>query len=737
MKTNSKIAIRKMRAHIPQLFGLVLLLIVGVAFFITLFTIVLRFEETAEQYFIDNAYADITFYGVFNNESAEMLLMQNGVQSAQRRTVRDFREGELIFRTISLTDSINLPYIYDGRLPKNENECIILRRNTTAMGLSTGDYIMLGDKEVVITGLAASPEYIYMVQNERTIMAQASRFGVVYVTREFFADGFNEIVVLADNNILVNDLSELIGAFRAISQKDQMNYYLYRSDLDEISSFAYIFPFVFAVLIAVVIYVMLTRIIQNDRKQIGTMKALGISDRKIIGIYLSQFCISALIGAILGGVAAMFICDFIIDVFSSMFEVPALSFALFPALWLVAVLVSTMLCAVSGMIALTRILPLMPAHAMRPRLPKGGRKILLERIGFIWKRATFNTRYALKNSFRNKSRFFAIVLGMTGSCALLSFSLGFYDSVGNTQDGYFNDFANYDMIISFDPFPLNIEHPALKMTGESYKVLMMHVDIGDEHYNLAVVEKGFDMVNIPVDELQNGVIIPEYFAGQWKVNVGDTLKISGYNAVISAIVPQYLGLTLYTSFDYLITITDELPLAYNTIYVRTENIAAVGDYLKENAIDFSTIYDDKTSFDTIMESMTVLIWFMIACSVILGFTVLYSVGLINLSAREYEYMFMGVMGYPHKSILTAHIKETILQLLIAIPLGFISGNLLLEVIKGEFSGSNFVISATIFPRSYVISALVVVGVTAIMALITSRHIDKLDIVEGLKAQDDC
>ncbi|MDR0325495.1 MAG: FtsX-like permease family protein, partial [Oscillospiraceae bacterium] len=506
--------------------------------------------------------------------------------------------------------------------------------------------------------------------------------------------------------------------------------------LEEISSFAFIFPLVFAVLIAVVIYVMLSRTIQKDRRQIGTMKALGATDGKIIGIYLSQFCFAALIGALIGCFAAIYICDVIIGIFSAMFVVPTLSFALYPGLWLAAILVSVLLCALSGLIALTSILPLLPAHAMRPRKPKGGGRIFIERIGFLWKHFTFNSRYALKNSLRNKGRFFAVVLGMCGSCALLAFSLGFYDSIGNTQDKYFREFANYDVIADVDVMPLTLDHPALEQMEESFKALLLPVDIQEGNYILAVVENGFDMVNIPNEELQKGVIIPEYFATQWSVGVGDSIEINGYDAVVSAIVPQHLGLTLYTGFEYIAAITDEIPAIYNTIYGRSGDMATLTAYLKENGIDFATVDDDRTSFDSIMESMSVLIWFMIACSVVLGFTVLYSVGLINLSAREYEYMFMGVMGYPHKSILMAHIKETVLQLIMAIPLGYILGNMLLELIKGEFSGSSFVISAVILPQSYAVSALSVIGITALMAGVTSRHIGKLDIVEGLKAQDD-
>ena len=737
--TGLRLVVQKTRSHIPQLVGLVLLLTVGVCFFITLFTIVLRYEETAEQYFHENAYADVTFYGAFDDESAKDLSKQPGVTLARGRVVRDFREGDRVFRAISLTDGVDIPYLYDGRMPSAKTECVLLRRNAQAIGLSLGDTIALGETTVTITGLAASPEYLYMVQNERTMMAQPDRFAVLYVAKEFYPAGYNELVALiddSDNGFSEDKAAEAVGAFRTTSRGDQLNHYLYRSDLEEISSFAYIFPLIFAVLIAVVIYVMLSRAIQKDRRQIGIMKALGMPDGRIIGMYLSQFCIAALIGGFLGCLLAVLVSDGIIAIFSSMFEVPTLSFVLYPALWAGAILAAVALCAVSGIVALLSILPLLPARAMRPRAPKGGKRLLIEGVGFLWGAFSFNTRYALKNSLRNKGRFFAVVLGMCGSCALLAFSLGFYNSIGNTQDKYFNGFANYDVIISFDPLPLAFEHPALERVDSGYKALVMPARIRGENYTVAIVEQGFDMVDIPVARLQDGVILPEYFSQQWDVSVGDTLEIDGYPTTVSAITPQYLGLTLYTSYDYLNEVMGELPPAYNAVYARSDDRAGLAAFLKDNKIDFATIDDDSTSFDSIMESMSVLIWFMIACSVVLGFTVLYSVGLINLSAREYEYLFMGIMGYPHKSIMAAHAKETLVQLTLAVPLGFLAGNVLLESVKGEFSGSNFVISAAIFPQSYALSALTIICVTAAMALVTSRHIKRLDIVEALKARDE-
>ena len=745
MKSVLRLIYKKIQVQLPQLSGLLLLIAIGTAFFVTLFSIALRYEEAAEQFFISQAYADVVFYGTFCEESVRILSELDGIVSAKGRVVRDFREGERVIRVITLTEGINSPYIYTGRKPSDEMEALILRRNAYATGVSVGDRIFLGDREVIITGLAASPEYIYLVKNERITMAQPDIFGVAFVTSGFFQYEYNEIVALTGCGFCINKASDTVNAFRTITRETQINYIFFREELAILRTFAYIFPFVFALLIAVVIYVMLSRMIQKDKKQIGILKALGIPDNKIIFIYLSQFCFTALIGALIGCTASFFIGDVIIGIFTAIFEVPGLYFTIYLNLWIIAIITSVLLCALSGLIALASVLSLLPAHAMRPRQPRGGRSIFLEEIGFLWNKMSFNSRYAFKNSLRNKGRFLTVVLGMCGTGMLLTFSLGFYNSVINLQDKYFNGFANYDVIISLDFFPLSFNHPVQRRIDNSQKALILPVGVQGNNYTLTITDNDFDMFNLPETAKQSGIIIPALFAERWGVQAGDVLKIredgnfleiDDFYVIVSAVIPQYLGLMMFTGFDYINRASDDIPQAYNTIFGRTGDMESLILYLISNDIDFTTIYDDKTTFNSVMEVMSVLIWLMIGFSVVLGFTVLYSVGMINLSAREYEYMFIGVMGYPHKKILTAYIKEITFQLILAIPASFYLGYLLLDNIRGAFSNNNFVIPAVILPQSYIVSALSVIGVTAVTVFITSRHIERLDIVEGLKARDD-
>ncbi len=736
-KTIVTLSIRKMRGHLPQLLGMGLLVLIGVAFFVTLYTIYLSYEQNAEQLFASQQYADITFYGSFDKSDVEAILAQDGIDAAQGRRVQDYQDGDITLRAISITDKINTPYLYEGSFPQSNGECLLNKKHAQARDIKPGDVLTLDGKELRVSGIAASAEYVYLVQNERALMAGSDRFGVVFVNPAFFDAPDNEIVAAGRMDAgLAETAGMRIGADRTVLKADQPNYNLYREDLDQIRTFAYIFPLVFALLIVTVIYIMLKRTIAKERRQIGVYKALGVAGSKILYIYIIQTGLTAIAGAVLGLIAAMLLCNTIIGLFSVMFEVPNLAFTFYPGLWAGAVLVCVTVCALSALVSVSSVMKPLPSELMRGRMPAGGKRLLLERMPFLWSRLSFNTRYSLKSALRNKGRFWAAALGMCGSCALLTFAFGFFNSVEYTERAYFENFAHYDVLLEFDPIPLNIEHPAAKRLDRVNKALAMPVKINGEACRLIVVENDFDMQRIETSVMKDGIILPEYYAGQWGARIGGTLRINDTDVKIAGLSEQSFGLALYTSYGYVKDVFPGFPSVYNVMYAKTGDLTGLADLSRQHGFEYATLEQDRAGFTSIMKSLNTLIWFMLACAVILGLTVLYSVGLMNLSSREYEYMFMGVMGYPLKSIMLSHVKETALQLLLAIPAGFLLGHGILGIVKTEFSGSNFVILTAIYPQSYVYAGAMAAAMAAFMALVSARRIDSLDIVEGLKARDE-
>lgn len=728
-----RLLFRKMRHHLPQLTGMGLLVMVGTAFFVTLYTIYLSYDDHANQLFRNQGYADVTFYGSFDVNDVAAVASQEDIRQARGRVVQDFREGDVTLRVVSLTDGINMPYLYEGTIPTASDECAMISRHAQARGIGLGDNITVDGRSLRVTAIVASPEYVYMAQNERALMAEADRFGVVYVTEDFFEGAYTEIVALGDiQNEAAEKIGETIDAARTVMQDSQLNKVLFREDLRQIRTFAYIFPLIFALLIIMIIYVMIKRTITMERRQIGVCKALGVTGGSLVFLYVAQTAFIALLGATLGCVVAALLCDTIIGFFSSMFEVPGLAYVFYPALCGCVILAYTILSVLTVLICVHSVLKPMPAQMMRPRMPSGGRKILLEKVTFLWSRLSFNTRYAFKSALRNKGRFMAVLLGMCGSCALLTFALGTFNSSEYTQKTYFDDFANYDVLVEFSPMPLEMTHPVQEYLDEISRALVLPVKVDGEEYPLFVVEKSFDMQHIDTRRIGGGVIVPAYFAQKWNVEAGDTLRINDTTVKVTGVFEQSFGLSLYTSYDYAKEVMPDFRPVYNVIFARGADAGELKALSRKQGFEYSTLADDKTSFASVMESLNTLIWFMLACAVILGLTVLYSVGLMNLSAREYEYMFMGVMGYSLKDIMSAHIKETLVQLVLALPAGFALGYGILCAVKPAFSGDNFVLSTAIYPESYVYAGVTVIMMSAVNAIISGFYINKLDIVEGLK-----
>ncbi|MDN6002502.1 MAG: FtsX-like permease family protein [Enterococcus sp.] len=197
-----------------------------------------------------------------------------------------------------------------------------------------------------------------------------------------------------------------------------------------------------------------------------------------------------------------------------------------------------------------------------------------------------------------------------------------------------------------------------------------------------------------------------------------------------------MGLAVYTSYDYARTRFKELPAVYNTLYVTSDHPSKGAKQLKEKNLFYTTAEEDKQTFRSLLDNMGILIVLLVICSVILGATVIFCLNLMNLTIREFEYMFMNIMGYSKRRILQTINKENLLQLLISIPLGFLAGNWLLEAIKEQFSQNSFAMQPSIRLESYIFTALVVSIISSFRLLISNRYIEGLAIVEGLKVQEE-
>jgi len=742
-KSIFRIILRKMRKNIRPWIGMAVLVMIGAGFFVTVYTVLLKYNQSVNALYNDCRIADVTFYGTFDDADEDTLssLLGDEAGAVAGRRQADIRDGEVVLRALTMTEGVNELHIYEGELPKTAGECAMIKKPAVAQGYSVGDTVSFGDMSFTLTAIVDSPEYVFLIQDRIRHLADARPFSVIFVTSDAIKGPYAEIAIKLAYPDEYDDeefeaLSASIGAERWIKKTGQTGYRSFIGDIQQIKTFAYIFPGVFAALIAIVVYVLLRRMAERERRQIGVYKALGVDEDAIAFIYIAQAVVASFVGSVVGCVMTTWITGIVYGLLSVLFSAPGLNFAIYPALWYVAIVVSLFIGIAAALLAVWNLHRLSPASAMRRKQPPAAKRTLFERIGFLWKRLSFNTRYMLKSMMRGINRFAAVVLGIMGACALMVFSLGFYDSMIYSQYIFFEDFLQYDVMISLPLAPLSSPHECTEYLDDYDLVLIVPFSHENVEYLMYIVQDGFDKVSINADILDEGVIIPRSYADRWGVKAGDTLSVAGMEVRIAELSNQSFGLAVYASYYYLYDIVDELAPVYNLILGVADDLGPAEEYMLGHNINFSTRSDDRQTFDAIMNSIFVLVWLMLACALILGVVIVFSVEQINLQARQYEYMFMGVMGYSRANIMLAHIKETLVQLCLAIPLGILLGGAMLQLIKKNFSNNFFVLHAHIETSTIVLCAAAIIVLAGLLAVYTSRTVDRMDIVQGLKETDE-
>lgn len=773
LKIENKLFSRSIFSNLRTFLSIILIIGIGVGFFVSLKTILYQYETTTEQYFKSQKFADYTIKGsnFVSNDVSEIGKLSN-VEAALGRVSIDGKRDGTTLRVISLPQediTVNIPYLFEGSLPRDNHEALISRKYANEHALDIGDKIKVlienTTAEFSITGITASPEYVYLAQSTSMPMADPNDFGIMFVNESFFfSEGepfYNELVIKFSENVkeeeVIKDIHQKVVDRQVVSttkKENHIGYTMYKDDLDQINTFAYIFPIVFLFISATMIYVLQKRNVVKERKQIGILKALGYSDLKIIFSYIKYAILLSLFGSLIGFLIAYLIGDYILNVFNYMFEVPNLSLKIIPHLCLLSFFIALFVCTFSSIISVIQVIKISPAEAMHSEKPKSGKRTLLERFPSIWQRLSFNTRYSLKTAVRNKGRFFTVITGMAATITLTLLSLGLGDSFSYLIDNHYNNVVKYDFIAETIPTPLENDIIQQKDEISAYdKVLIVPVEImsekAEQQVPMLVVENDFTRINLKNNKgtkitVGDGVVITSNFAEKLDVDVGEYISIetmdgANYDVEIKDISVQGAGFYVYTTYDYLNTVAETDINFYNRIMIKAKDHTQFNDeelLNQHNMINIESVDHEKQTLLKLMKVIDVFIIALVSFAIILGVTVLYSVSTINLAARNYEFIVLNVMGYNTKDILIAYIKETVLQLVLAIPLGISGAYFILNSIKAEFSNDAFMLQPFIHPSSFLYTAFIMLSVIFVTKLLAKRHIDKLNIVEGLKMREE-
>ena len=550
-----------------------------------------------------------------------------------------------------------------------------------------------------------------------------------------------------------------------------------RNDLPEYSDFGdnaerlknigKVFPMIFFLVAALISLTTMTRMVEEQRTQIGTMKALGYGKAAIASKYLSYAFLATVGGSIVGVLFGEKVFPFIIiQAYGIMYwnigDYMQLDYEMSYALIASG---AAVICTMGAtLFSCVKTLAETPASLMRPPAPKEGKRILIERIGFIWKHLSFSWKSSMRNLFRYKKRLFMTIFGIAGSMGLMLVGFGLYDSIMDIA------ILQYDQIQHYDAMVINDEDATDSQERDLLKFLDGNSEI--DHYTrvqltkmTAPKEKGNVSVYVYVPEnLENfkedvtlrdrksheqyeltddGAVICEKTASLMGVKAGDEITLEKdnrkYKVKITAVTENYMGHYVYMTPSCYEKTFGEKPEYLSTVYTMKEDagsdLETIGNEVLKYPAALSISYTSSTAgqVERMLGSLGAVIWVLIISAGMLAFVVLYNLNNINITERQRELATLKVLGFYDGEVSQYVFRENILLSFIGILAGAVFGILLHRYVITTVEVDAVMFGRNIKPISFVYSGIITFGFSMFVNMVMHFKLKKINMVESLKS----
>lgn len=538
---------------------------------------------------------------------------------------------------------------------------------------------------------------------------------------------------------------------------------------DSIDALAGIFPVFFVLVAALVALTTMTRMVDEQRINIGTLKGLGYTPGMIAKKYIVYAMSASAIGSIIGLIVGYTVFPTIIyNAYAIMYTVPKVELRTDLFITVLSIATSIFVTTFAAFAACRRELIEAPSILMRPKAPKNGKRILLERIGFVWNRIGFIWKVTLRNIFRYKKRFLMTVLGISGCTALILTGFGVRDSIQMIVDVQFGELNKYSMTASYDSDEKTEDVEYLKSLISNEKgvkeIGMFHnqnakVMINNKEKEVTVVipenKNTFkDFIELrerkshtPIKLDNKGIVISEKAARNLDAKVGDKVKILNENdvsaeAVISGITENYVNHYIYMTNDYYKELFNRNADS-NRIYGVLDDSITIDqeDKMASKIIDSTcangTVFTTgiKDGFSDTIKSLNYVVLLMIVSAGALAFVVLYNLSNVNISERIREIATIKVLGFYDKEVSAYIYRENVILTLIGAVVGLGLGVILHQFIMITVEVENMMFGRLINPLSYAAAFILTIVMGTIVNLVMNKKLKKVEMVESLKSVD--
>lgn len=553
------------------------------------------------------------------------------------------------------------------------------------------------------------------------------------------------------------EIDKMEGKWIVLDRNSHYSYRDYGACADRMDGIAKVFPVFFFLVAALVCMTTMTRMVDEQRNEMGTLKALGYSKLEIASKYIIYALIASILGSILGCSLGMYLFPTVIfNAWNTLYNIDQIKFLFQPGLILLASGSVTGITLLATLYSIYSELIEMPSQLMRPKAAKAGKKILLERITFIWKRLSFLQKVTARNIFRYKKRFFMTIIGIAGCSALLVAGFGINDSISDIVNQQYNVIYHYDATVSAKTSEITSQIKSLKGVKDVYEEDHLAVTTKIENKDISTTvhiisnDKKFKDFctlfngNKEFDLDDSSVLISQKMATKLNKKAGDTIKIKDANnkvikAKIKGVFTNYVGHHIYAS--------ESLYKSWNT-NAKTTHIYLIkskkttkkfernlgNKIMNIDGVQSVTFYSSlQKNFKDMIKSISYIVVVLVISAACLAFVVLYNLSNVNISERKREIATIKVLGFTRKEVDAYINRETILLTILGSLIGLGIGIGLHHLIMNLAEMDDIMFGRTINSISYVISFVMTIGFNAIINLCMHKKLNNIQMVESLKA----
>ena len=568
---------------------------------------------------------------------------------------------------------------------------------------------------------------------------------------------------------LLNDKKDELNKFKVVSEEtplyENSGFKSLKEDLKKIAIMGKIFPVMFFVIAALVTITTITRMIEEDRKNIGTLKALGYSKKTIISRYIIYSMLAGVLGTVLGtAIGSTLIVEILFISYSSLYDLPNLVFNINWNYTLISLGISLISTAVVATIITMKEIKENTAELMRPKTATTGKSILLEKIPFIWKKLDFLFKICFRNIFRYKKRLLMTLVGIAGCTALIYAGLGLQSSINSISNKQFKDIrklsmeiylqgdANSEEVTEIEEFikkqnhikevtPVSQKSFTVQANGNSKDVFYIAIS-GEDADKYIGLDNRKTKEKIELND--EGVVLTEKLANILEIDVGGKIEITDGDVKTSV---KVIGITenyLYNYAYFTPNVYERIygkDIAYNEIFANTteelseEEDVELADALKQNEKIASTVLEKNLEgeFKTSLGSLMSIVILFIGCASILSFTVLVNLNNINIEERKRELATIKLLGFYQKELESYVFRENIILTILGTIFGLILGMGILGIVIQAAEVETIFLVKDINLINLLISTIITISFTLITNLFMKKKIKNINMIDSLKS----